>query len=155
MGSIGPIGGYLADRFGGRRIALAGSVILLGGALLLIPLPSEWSPLDVAWRLVVMGVGMGFFAGPNLSDIMGNTPRSAIATASAASSLARNLGFALGPALATIAWASGSYQLSGMRSGVGVAATVALVGTFLIGFVRGHGRQVASEAAFVEEQVSG
>src|SRR5262249_61635070 len=76
MGSIGPIGGYLADRFGGHRIALAGSVILLAGASLLIPLPSEWSPLDVAWRLAGMGGGVGFFAGPNLSDIIGHKPRS-------------------------------------------------------------------------------
>lgn len=45
------------------------------------------------------GVGAGLTAGPVLTLAMGLTPPHLLATVGASTSVARNLGFALGPAL--------------------------------------------------------
>src|SRR5215469_6643908 len=104
MGAIAPLGGYLADRWGTRPLSLLAALCVGAGLLLLVPLDTRWSLADVAWRLGLLGLGMGLFSGPNQSAIMGFAPRQAMGTVSGLSGLGRNLGFALGPALATIVW---------------------------------------------------
>jgi hypothetical protein len=67
----------------------------------------------LAWRLALLGVGIGLFAGPVGSTLMAATPYALMGAASGTTGLARNLGFALGPALATAIWASSGYTLAG------------------------------------------
>lgn len=56
---------------------------------------------------------------------MAATPHALMGAASGTTGLARNLGFALGPALATAIWASSGYTLAGMRLSVATAAGAA------------------------------
>ena len=128
MALLGLIGGALADRWGARRIAVTGAIGLTGALLLIAPLGERWAPGDLAWRLALRGVAMGLFNAPNMALALSRAPRNLLGTTGASTSLARQLGFALGPALATTIWALSSYAVSGMRAGIGLAAAVSALG---------------------------
>ncbi|WP_369354922.1 MFS transporter [Streptomyces sp. cg2] len=124
MGLAGQVGGRLADRYGPRPVAVTGAAVTATGLLLLVPLGDGWSPLEVAWRLALAGVGMGLNGGPTQALVMGAAPRDRTATVGSTMQLARTLGFTLGPALATAAWGLiGPGQ--GVRAGLALAATAA------------------------------
>ncbi|GAA4105092.1 MFS transporter [Actinomadura miaoliensis] len=142
----GPLGGFLADRWNASRTAGLGVLVGGVGAALMIPLDSAWSPADLSWRLAVAGAGTGLFAGPNFAMLMLNAPDEARGTVGAAQSLARQLGFSLGPALATIAWALSGYALSGMRAGMALATAVS-VSALLIHWRTGHASPPATASA--------
>ncbi len=121
MALSGLLAGALADRVGPRRVAAAGALLLAVGLALTLPLAPDWEPLDLVWRLAIVGIGLGVFNGPKKTAIIGAARAGEQATASAASGLARSLAFAGGPLLATTAWAMRGYQPSGMRLGLGLA----------------------------------
>lgn len=132
MGLAGPVGGRLADRFGARRLAVIGAAVTALGLLLLIPLGEVWSPPDVAWRLAVAGLGMGLNGGPTQALVMTSAPTDRMATAGSTVQLARSLGFALGPALATAAWGLAGGGDGGVRAGLGLAAVAGCVAVPLL-----------------------
>ncbi|MFJ4524693.1 MFS transporter [Streptomyces sp. NPDC088810] len=128
MGLAGPPGGRLADRYGARPMAVTGAALTATGLLLLVPWDGAWSPLDVAWRLALAGLGMGLNGGPTQALVMGTAPPDRLATAGSTVQLARSLGFTLGPALATAAWG-----LTGVpRAGPALAATAACLAVSLL-----------------------
>ena len=88
-----------------RPVAVTGAALTAAGLLLLVPLGNAWSPSDVAWRLALAGIGMGLNGGPTQALVMGAAPPDRIATVGSTVQFARSLGFTLGPALATAAWA--------------------------------------------------
>lgn len=94
-------------------------------AALISPLSDGWQPSDLMWRLGLVGVGMGLFAGPNMAVAMQQAPGHLLGTAGAATSLARSLAFALGPAVATVQWALAGYSIAGMRTAAGLTVAVA------------------------------
>ncbi|GAA3851589.1 MFS transporter [Saccharothrix violaceirubra] len=108
MAAFSPVGGVLADRFGAARVAFAGAVVVLVGTVALLPLDESAAPWDVAWRLFVLGIGHGLFAGPNSAAILAATPPDLIGTSGGVSTLLRTLGFSLGPALAAAATGFGT-----------------------------------------------
>jgi len=128
MAVLGLIGGSLADKWGARRIAIGGSAGITAALLLIMPLAERWVLGDVAWRLGVLGVALGLFNAPNMTLALSRAPRELLATTGASTSLARQLGFALGPALATTMWALSGYTLSGMRAGIALAAVLSALG---------------------------
>jgi MFS family permease len=88
-----------------------------------VPMSHSWGIGDTAWRLFLAGCGNGLFNAPNMAMAMSNAPPTRLATTGATTSLARQAGFALGPALATLAWSISSYRPAGMTA-VMVLATV-------------------------------
>ncbi|MFJ6086795.1 MFS transporter [Streptomyces sp. NPDC092369] len=128
MGLAGPVGGRLADRWGARTVAVTGAALTAVGLLLLVPLGERWSTGDVAWRLALAGIGMGLNGGPTQALVMGAAPPDRTATVGSAVQLARSLGFTLGPALATTAWA----LAGGARAGLAVAVTAACLAVALL-----------------------
>lgn len=124
---LGALGGVLADRWGAHRVAVAGAVLLCTGLLSLIPLEPAWTSVAVAWRLVIVGAGAGLFGTANQTLVMTKAPRRLLGTAAATTSVGRQLGAAVGPALATLVWAESGYATSGMRVAVAVAAVLGLV----------------------------
>jgi DHA2 family multidrug resistance protein-like MFS transporter len=132
MAALSPLAGVLADRVGNRPVALAGAVLVLAGTTSLLLIGGEPGPVDVAWRLAVVGIGNGLFAGPNAAAILAATPPEQTGTASGVSSLLRTLGFALGPALGALAWTTAGGGVNGFITGVAVLAAgtaVALLAT--------------------------
>ncbi|MGW6736434.1 MFS transporter [Streptomyces sp. NPDC055013] len=131
MALAGPLGGRLADRYGLRRMAVTGACLTAAGLLLLIPLGDGWSPPDVAWRLALAGVGMGLSGGPTQALVMGAAPAERTATVGSTVQVARSLGFTLGPALATVAWALAG-SADGARAGLALAAVAACLAVPLL-----------------------
>ena len=125
MSAVGPLGGYLADRWGTHPASLLGAVWITGSLVLLLPLSAEWSSVDVAWRLGLVGIGAGLFTGPIQTALMSAAPAPLMGTAGALSGLARSLGFALGPALASAVWAGAGSGVGGMRASLYAMLAVA------------------------------
>ncbi|MEV7777177.1 MFS transporter [Kitasatospora sp. NPDC088351] len=128
----GRFGGRLADRWGARPTALTGAAVTAFGMLLLVPLDADWSSLDIACRLALAGAGMGLNGGPVQALVMSSSPPKQLATAGSAVQLARSLGFALGPALATAATMFGGTGTSGIRAGLVLATLVAALAVALL-----------------------
>ena len=147
MGAVAPVGGFLADRWGTRPLSLLAAMCIGGGLLLLLPLDTGWSLADVAWRLGLLGLGMGLFAGPNQSAIMGFAPRQLMGTVSGLSGLGRNLGFALGPALATIVWTVSGSGVGGIRAGLLLLLALTGCAALLVALVRSAPQRVAASPA--------
>ena len=105
MGVMGILGGYLTDRYGAKPFILTGSGLLLVGLLLLtLVAQSHTSELDLAWRLLLIGMGLGLFSGPNLTLIMSAGARETMGAASALSNLVSRLGSVCGPLALGITW---------------------------------------------------
>jgi MFS family permease len=124
MALMGPVGGFLGDLWGPRRTAVLGALLFTVGLALLLPMDSSWGLADLASRLFLAGCGNGLFNAPNMAMAMTHTPRPLLATTGASTSLARTLGFALGPALATLVWSLSSYEAEGMRGAMTIATVL-------------------------------
>ncbi len=70
----GPLSGFLSDRFGARPFATGGMVLAALSFGLLEVLPVNFSYLDFALLLFLMGISMGIFSSPNLAGIMNSLP---------------------------------------------------------------------------------
>ena len=132
IGAAAQFGGRAADRFGVRLPGTIGAALILAGGVLLLPLATEWRNVDIAVRLAVIGMGSGLLVGPNQAAIMAAAPPALMGTVGGLSSLARALGFALGPALATTLWWHGQLTPEAMRPAF---ALMAVLPAFLLAAV--------------------
>lgn len=132
MALTGLAGGFLGDWWGPRRTAVVGAVVFTVGLVLLAPMSGSWSLGEVAWRLFLAGCGNGLFNAPIMAIAMSSAPPTLLATIGATTSLARQTGFAVGPALATVAWALSSYTPDGMRAAVWMAAVLSAASALVL-----------------------
>jgi len=96
---VAPFSGTVSDRVGPRLPATAGVALIAAGLLSLTLLSPRLEVLDLAWRLVLIGVGQGLFMSPNSAAILGAVPRDRIGTASGTLAQMRVTGQALGIAI--------------------------------------------------------
>jgi MFS family permease len=143
MALTGPVGGFLGDWWGPRRTAVLGAVLFTVSLALLLPMDGSWGLDDLAWRLFLAGCGNGLFNAPNMAMAMTNTPRPLLATTGASTSLARQMGFALGPALATLVWAVSAYQPEGIRGAMTLAMVLSALSVAALVRTRGPSGQAA------------
>jgi EmrB/QacA subfamily drug resistance transporter len=127
---MGPLSGWLSDRFGARFFSTAGMLLQAAGFLLLTFLPANFHYLWFALLLLVLGIGQGMFSAPNTSSVMNSLPAEQRgvgsgmrATFQNAGSLA-SIGIFFSIVIAGLA-ASLPQTLSGGLSGAGVPAAVA------------------------------
>lgn len=93
---VAPAGGALSDRIGQRLPASVGISLLTLGLLSLTTLPESFTPVELVWRLALIGAGQGLFLSPNSSSILGAVPRPRLGTASGMIAQMRVVGQALG-----------------------------------------------------------
>jgi MFS family permease len=142
IGVVAPIAGSMADRDGSRWFAPIGLVIATGGLLLLARLDETSSMWDVAWRLVVVGIGQGLFQSPNTRALMSAAPVTEQGEASGLLAMARVSGQALsvgvsGAVFASLGGAAAGTALLTIRahsSQLNVAEPPVLQVTFVHGF---------------------
>ncbi len=106
FGVASPVAGILSDRFGYRRIAGAGLVLMAFGCYAVSTLSVDTSILGYVVRVSVLGLGMGMFQSPNNSAVMGSVPRERLGIASGINVIARTLGRTSGIAALGALWAS-------------------------------------------------
>jgi hypothetical protein len=112
--------------------------IMALGLLSLTQLPVSFALPDLAWRLVLLGLGQGMFMSPNSSAVLGSVPRPRMGTASGTLAQMRVTGQALGIALsAAIVATRLPVHLAELGGGVPTAALqdVALTGAIHDAFV--------------------
>ncbi|MFE0268770.1 MFS transporter [Nocardiopsis alba] len=127
MGLAGPFSGYLTDKWKPMWTAVIGvGGVLAGSLLMLFGVGSGGVPVLVI-ALVLFGLGLGLFAGPNQTLLMTSAPPDLRGTSAALSGLGRQLGLSLGAGLATIVWlgSGGDEYLAG--EGLQIAFVVAPV----------------------------
>ena len=71
---MGPLSGWLSDRFGARYLASAGMGVASAGFVLLLFLPYSFPYWQMGSLLFLQGCGMGMFAAPNTAAIMNSVP---------------------------------------------------------------------------------
>jgi DHA2 family multidrug resistance protein-like MFS transporter len=71
---MAPLGGRLSDRYPVGILGGIGLAILGVGMVLLATLPATPSVADIVWRMVICGIGFGFFQTPNLRALMASAP---------------------------------------------------------------------------------
>ena len=96
---VAPVAGRLNDRIGPRYLAAAGLSLFGIGLVLLAQLGAEASLRDVAWRLVIMGFGMGLSMPSLAAAAMGSLPPQFGGVGAGAFSTLRQIGLVLGVAI--------------------------------------------------------
>lgn len=119
MSVLSPISGWLSDRVGSRALASGGMFIIAAGLLLMSTLTENSSAMEVVAWFMLMGVGMGLFASPNTSAIMGCVERDRLGVASGTLSTMRTVGQSMSLAImgALIATASSTELVSALFIG--------------------------------------
>ncbi len=71
---MGPLSGWLSDRFGARIFSTTGMLIQAVGFFLLTFLPANFNYTWFALILFMLGIGQGMFSSPNTSSVMSSVP---------------------------------------------------------------------------------
>ncbi len=117
---IAPIAGRMADRYKVGILSGSGLAVLTVGLFLLSALPAHPSGLNIAWRMMICGVGFGFFNTPNNRAILLTAPRSRTGGASGMQATARLLGQTMGAAVVALVF--------GLLPGHGTVVTLVVAG---------------------------
>jgi len=89
---VGPLSGYLSDRYGSRGLATAGLLVSALGLLGLASVASSTPYWLLAFYQALMGGGSGLFASPNTNAIMSSVPPEKRGTAAGINSMLMNTG---------------------------------------------------------------
>jgi DHA2 family multidrug resistance protein-like MFS transporter len=125
---VAPISGRLADKYPAGLLGGLGLAVLTVGLLLMLALPPNPPFADVVWRMMVCGIGFGFFQSPNNRALISAAPRSRSGVAGGVLSTARLTGQTIGGVVVAVIFALTHGDIGG---GVGAALTA---GAVLSGF---------------------
>jgi DHA2 family multidrug resistance protein-like MFS transporter len=129
---MAPIGGRLSDRYPVGILGGIGLALLCAGMVLLATLPAEPGVANIVWRMVVCGIGFGFFQTPNLRALMSSAPSHRSGSASSIVATARLTGQTLGAAFAALCFALGGHDGATLALALGAGfAALGCVMSFL------------------------
>ena len=130
---IAPFTGRLSDRYPAGLLGGCGLAVMAAGLALLAVLPAHPAAFDIGWRMLICGIGFGFFNTPNNRAILTAAPPSRAGAASGMQATSRLLGQSMGAAMVALMF--GLFPESGTRESLTVAACVA-AGSALVSFSR-------------------
>ena len=130
---MAPLGGRMSDRYPVGILGGIGLAILGVGMVLLATLPATPSVADIVWRMVICGIGFGFFQTPNLRALMASAPPHRSGSASGIVATARLTGQTIGAALAALCFSLAGHE--GATVALALGAGFAALGS-LMSFLR-------------------
>ena len=71
---VGPVSGWLSDKYGSRGLSTLGLVVASAGFLLLSNISGTTAYTQILFSLAIIGLGVGMFRSPNASAVMGVVP---------------------------------------------------------------------------------
>jgi len=96
---MGPLSGWLSDKYGSRLFATSGLLLISLSFLMLASLPYNFDYPVFALALLIMGLGNGMFGTPNIAAIMNSVPPEDRGVASGMRSMLQNSGMVISMAL--------------------------------------------------------
>jgi MFS family permease len=131
--SIGPLSGYLSDRYGARGFSTGGLVVSAASLLWFALLPANVPYNILALPMILAGIGAGMFVAPNISSIMNASPGARRGIAAGISSTMITTGFllSLGVAFVIMATSMPLSTLQAIFAGLPVAASELNVDLFM------------------------
>ncbi len=96
---MGPLSGYLSDRYGARGFSTLGMVVTGTSFLALSTLPYNFFYPEFAVIVFSMGIGMGMFSSPNIASIMNSVPPQNRGAAAGMRSTLMNTGTSIGTSI--------------------------------------------------------
>jgi EmrB/QacA subfamily drug resistance transporter len=112
---LSPFSGRISDRYGFTHQATLGIALVSIGLLALATTTATTPVIVIVAKLAIVGIGTSIFMSPNSATIMNSVTSDRLGTASASVATARNIGNAVGLALASavltaVATASAGYS---------------------------------------------
>ncbi|MDI2590818.1 MFS transporter [Pseudomonas sp. 681] len=104
VAAIAPVAGRLSDTYAPGLLGGIGLAVLSAGMVSLALLPGDPGALDIVIRMIICGIGFGFFQAPNQKALMTSAPRSRSSGASGTIAMARLIGQATGAALVALSF---------------------------------------------------
>ncbi|PAV13203.1 MFS transporter [Methanosarcina spelaei] len=89
---MGPLSGWLSDKYGSRLFATSGLLLTTISFLILATLPYNFNYPIFAVALFIMGLGNGMFGAPNIAAIMNSVPSDERGVASGMRAMLQNSG---------------------------------------------------------------
>jgi EmrB/QacA subfamily drug resistance transporter len=131
--SVGPLSGYLSDKYGARGFSTGGLVVSAIAFAWFSTLPADVPYNIFVLPMILAGVGGGMFVAPNVSSIMNASPVARRGIASGMSSTMVTSGFllSLGVAFAILADSMPLSTLQAIFAGLPVAANALNVDLFM------------------------
>jgi DHA2 family multidrug resistance protein-like MFS transporter len=130
---IAPFIGRWADRWPVGIMSGSGLMVLAIGLALVSMLPAHPDTFDIAWRMVICGLGFGFFNTPNNRAIIVSAPARRAGGASGMQAAARLVGQTIGAALVALVF--GLAPMTGTTVTLICAAAIA-VGAAAVSLLR-------------------
>jgi MFS family permease len=96
---MGPLSGWLSDKYGSRLFATGGMLLIAVSFLMLVMLPYNFAYPVFAIALLIMGLGNGMFGAPNIAAIMNAVPPEDRGVASGMRSMLQNSGMVISMAM--------------------------------------------------------
>ncbi|MDR6775564.1 MFS transporter [Azospirillum palustre] len=125
---VAPFAGRLADRHDAGVLGGIGLALFSAGLAAVALLPDQPTVADIAWRMVLCGLGFGLFQSPNNRVMATSAPRERSGGASGIQATARLLGQTTGAALAAVVFGlAGAVGAPGTGITVGLASALAAV----------------------------
>jgi len=129
---MAPIAGRLSDRYPAGILGGFGLAMLCIGLVLMTLMPDNPSVFDISWRMLVCGMGFGFFQSPNLKALMTSAPPERSGGASGIVATARLFGQSVGAALVALCFSLSALHGSRLALGLGAGfAGAACLASFL------------------------
>jgi MFS family permease len=131
--SLGPLSGYLSDRYGARSFSTGGLIVCAVAFVWFAILPANVPYVIFVLPMILVGIGAGMFVAPNISAIMNASPAIRRGIAAGISSTMITTGFllSLGFAFVIMATTMPLSALQAIFAGLPVAANQINVDLFM------------------------
>jgi MFS family permease len=132
MAPISGVAGALADRFGTRPVAIAGSAVGVVGMASMLTLDAGSGLVDMAWRIVVLGIGAALFNPAINTAMLAGARVGAEGVAGGVGMTGRTIAMTVGSAVSAMAWTVAGGGIAGFRAGVTALTAAAVVGLVVL-----------------------